>query len=399
VLNQKSNLNFTLGTILSKQQFNSNIFQILDNGNNFELDNSQVDILNDVKFNFSDVYLGMHYRLKSGIFTFSPGFSVHSYTTKNRQFGSEVKDNYLKLLPDFETKIQLKKSEILNFSYRMQNSFTDVNQLAAAAVFNNYNALYQGNRNLENSLAHNLNLNYYSFNMFNYTNVFAFINYSKRIDQVRSRSEFLTIPNPILGEPDIQTTSQVSTSFNSNFADESVTANGRFEKTFGKLKASVRGNFTYSKFNQIVNNEQSVNESFTQSYRTRLSTNFRKAPNVEIGYNLTINEYEQGSGRTKFYTQSPFVNVDAYFLKGFIFKADYSYYNYKNEEKSLNTYSFFDASLSYQKKDSKWEYKIGVTNILNTKSLNQDNSNTLFTSTSEYFIQPRYAMFSIKYDL
>jgi len=281
----------------------------------------------------------------------------------------------------------------------MQNSFTDVNQLAAAAVFNNYNALYQGNRNLENALVHNLNLNYYSFNMFNYTNVFAFINYRKQIDQVRSRSAFLTIPNPIPGEPDIQTTSQVSTSFNSNFADESFTANTRFEKTFGKIKASLRGNFTYSKFNQIVNNEQSINESFTQSYRTRLSTNFRKAPNVEVGYNLIINEYEQGTGRTKFFTQSPFINMDAYFLKGFIFKADYSYNNYKNEQKTLNTYSFFDASLSYQKKDSKWEYKIGVTNILNTKSLNQDNSNTLFTSTSEYFIQPRYAMFSIKYDL
>ena len=70
-----------------------------------------------------------------------------------------------------------------------------------------------------------------------------------------------------------------------------------------------------------------------------------------------------------------------------------------NEEESLNTYSFFDASLSYQKKDSKWEYKVGITNILNTKSLNQDNTNTLYTSTSEYVIQPRYTMFSIKYDL
>lgn len=399
VLNQKSNLNFTLGTILSSQQFNSNIFQILDNGNNFELDNALVDVLNDVKYNFSDFYIGIHYRLKSGIFTFSPGFSFHSYTTKNKQFESEVKDNSFRLLPDFDIKLQLKKSETLNLTYRMQNSFTDVNQLASAAVFSNYNALYQGNRNLENALVHNFNLNYYSFNLFNYTNVFAFINYRKQLDQIRSRSEFLTIPNPIPGEPDIQTTSQVSTSFNSNFADESFTANTRFEKTFGKIKTSLRGNFTYSKFNQIVNNELSINESFMQSYRTRISTNFRKAPNVEIGYNLTINEYEQGSGRTKFYTQSPFINVDAYFLKGFIFKADYSYYNYKNEEKTLNTYSFFDSSLSYQKKDSKWEYKIGITNILNTKSLNQDNSNTLFTSTSEYFIQPRYAMFSIKYDL
>ena len=399
VLNNKSNINFTLGTLLSTQRFNSNIYQILDNGDDFELDNSQVDILNDVKFNFSDVYLGIHYRLKSGIFTFSPGLSIHSYTTKNQQSGTETNDSFTRMLPDFNARLQLKKSETLNFNYRMQTSFTDVNQLAEAVVFNNYNTLFGGNRDLENSLSHNLSLNYFSFNMFNYTNVFAFVNYNKRINQVRSQSQFLTMPNPIPGEPDIQTTNRISTPFNSNFADESVSANGRFERTFGKIKAALGGNFTYSKFNQIVNNERIINESFTQSYRTRFGTNFRNAPNVELGYNLTVNDYEQGDERSKYYTHSPFINVDAYFLKGFIFKADYSYYNYSNETKTLNTYSFLDTSLSYQKKDSKWEYKIGVTNVLNTKSLNQDSTNTLYTSTSEYFIQPRYLIFSVKYDL
>ncbi len=388
VLNQKSNINFTFGTLFSKQEFNSEIYQILDNGNSFELNNAQGDIINDIVYNFSDVYLGFHYRLKAGIFTFTPGFSIHTYATKNRQFGSEVSDNFVRLLPDFNTRIQLKKSENLNFTYRMQTSFTNVNQLAEGLVFNNYNSLFQGNRDLENSLSHNINLSYFSFNMFNYTNVFAFINYNKRIDQIRTQSSFL--PN---------STNRISTPFNSNFADESLSFNGRFERTFRKIKASLGANFSYSKFNQFVNNQQSINESFTQSYRTRLSTNFRKAPNVEIGYNLTVNDYDQGGGSSKFFTHSPFINVDAYILKSFTFKADYSYYNYKNEQETLNNYSFFDASLSYQKKDSKWEYKVGVTNILDTASLNQDNTNSLYTSTSEYFIQPRYAVFSLKYDL
>ena len=399
VLNNKSNINFTFGMLLSSQKFNSEIYQILDNGSKFILDNAQANVENDIKYNFSDAYLGFHYRLKTGIFTITPGFSIHSYTSKNEQLGTETKNNFFRLLPDFNTRVQLKKSENLNFRYNMQTSFTDVNQLAEGSVLNNYNALYQGNRNLEESLSHNLNLSYFSFNMFNYTNVHAFINYNKRIDQIRSQAEFLTIPNPIPGEPDIQTTNRISSPFNSNFADESLSFNGRFERTFGKIKASVGGNFSYSKFNQIVNNENSVNESFTQSYRTRLSTNFRNAPNIEIGYNLTVNEYEQGGGRSKFFTNSPFINFDAYILKSFTFKADYSYFNYKNETETLNNYIFLDASLAYQKKDSKWEYTFGVTNILDTKSLNQDSTNTLYTSTSEYFIQPRYAVFSIKYDL
>ena len=394
VLNQKSNLNFTFGTLFSCQDFNSKIFQILDNGNKYELTGTQEEVVNNVRYNFSDVYLGFHYRVKTGKFTLTPGFSVHSYSTKNQQFDSSFKDDFFRVLPDFNMRIQLKKSENLNLRYSMQTTFTDVNQLAEALVFNNYNSLFQGNRELESSLAHNINLSYFSFNMFNYTNVHGSINYSKRMDQIRNRSEFLTNPS----DPD-SSTNRISTPFNSNFADESVSANARFERTFGKIKGAIGGNFNYSKFNQFVNNEQSVNESFTQSYNTRLSTNFRNAPNFEVGYNLSVNNYDQGSENTKFYTHSPFANFDAYFLKGFTFRADYSYFNYKNETESLNTYSFLDASLEYQKKDSKWEYRVGVTNLLDTKSLNQDNTNTLFTSTTEYFIQPRYVVFSVKYDL
>jgi hypothetical protein len=386
VLNQKSNINFTLGTLLSRQDFNSEIFQILDNGIRYQLENAQTSVENDVKYNFSDVYLGVHYRLKTGKFTITPGFSLHSYTTNNEQSGTEFKDDFFRLLPDLNVRIQLKKSENLNLSYSMQTNFTDVNQLAEGLVFNNYNSLFQGNRTLENALSHNINLSYFSFNMFNYTNVFGFVNYSKRMDEVRTQFN----PSSVF---------QVSSPFNSNFADETVTANGRFERTFGKIKASLGGAFNYSKFNQIVNDERSINESFTQSYRTRVSTNFRKGPNFEVGYNLSINDYEQGVGRNKFYTHSPFANMDVYFLKGFMFKADYSYFNYRNETETINNYSFLDASLAYQKKDSKWEYTIGVTNILDTQSLNQDNSTVGRISTSEYFIQPRYAVFSVKYDL
>ncbi|MCB0376549.1 MAG: hypothetical protein KDD04_11565, partial [Sinomicrobium sp.] len=64
-----------------------------------------------------------------------------------------------------------------------------------------------------------------------------------------------------------------------------------------------------------------------------------------------------------------------------------------------NEYSFLNANLSYQKKDSKWEYSVKVTNLLNTKALNQDSFNELYNTTSQYIVQPRYLMFILKYDL
>jgi len=65
ILNTKSNINFTLGTILSRQDFNSNIFQFLENGSSFSptpiVTDNQGTVLsaeNDTQYNFSDVYLG-----------------------------------------------------------------------------------------------------------------------------------------------------------------------------------------------------------------------------------------------------------------------------------------------------------------------------------------------------
>jgi hypothetical protein len=399
VLNQKSNLNFTVGTTVSTQQFDSEIFQLLDSGSKLTLANPQEAITNDVRYHFSDTFLGLHYKIKSGKFTFTPGITAHAYGVKNTQFDSEFKDTFTRFLPDANILVQFKDSETLNFSYQMQTDFTDVNNLAEGLVFNNFNSIFRGNRTLENALSHNLNLSYFSFNLFNYTNIFGFINYNKRIDPIRNRSQFLVIPSDNVGDPDILSTNTVSAPFNSNFADESITANGRFERTFRKIKASVSGTFSFSRFNQEINGVRNVNESFTQNYSTRVSTNFRDAPNIEVGYNLTINDYKQGQNSNRFITSSPFVNVDAYFLKSFIFTADYSYFNYSNEERTINSYSFLKAELSYRKKDNPWEYSVSGTNLLNTTSLNQDNSNNFLTSTSEYFIQPRYVIFSLKYHL
>ena len=83
ILNKKSDINLTFGTIYSKQEFDSDIFQFLSNSNENIYNptpsiNNGLDF-NDVSYVFNDVYLGLHYRLKSGKFTISPGFTAHSY--------------------------------------------------------------------------------------------------------------------------------------------------------------------------------------------------------------------------------------------------------------------------------------------------------------------------------
>lgn len=399
VINSKSNINIKLGTTLSSQNFNSNIFETL-NGNNSTI--TAPDTMNDVAYTFTDLYVGFNYKFITGIFTFDQGLTLHSYNAKNVQLGTAISDTFSEFLPNASVKLQLKKSETLRLGYRKMVSFTDINKVAEGYVFNNYNRLYSGNRNLESAYSHNVNLNYFSFNMFNYTNVFASVNYNKRI-------------NSTVGSILPIGVNQISTSINSIFPNESLSGSANLQKTIGKFKGSIGGRLSVSKsISSIASLRDTDNDpntplvevrtdresrSFTKSLRTGISSNFRTAPNFDFGYNVTINDYNQGGNISKFTTHSPYLNLDVLFLKNFTFTSRYTYNNYKNETQTLNNYSFLDVNLTYQKKNSKWEYSLEMTNALDTASINRDNTNAIYTSTSSYVIQPRISVFSIKYNL
>jgi len=394
ILNKKSNINLTLGTILSNQKFNSNIFQFLDNGSFFQpiatLTDTEGNVLtnqNDTEYNFSDVYLGFRYRVKTGKFTITPGLSLHSYGNKNTQFGVEYKDNFFRVLPEFETLIQFKKSESLTFSYNMTNAFTDVTSLAEGLVLNSFSNIRYGNPELQNSLSHNFSLRYFSFNLFNYTNVFAFANYSKNIDQIRSETDFDNV---------IRTSSY----FNSNFADESANVFGRVERTFKKIRARLGVNFSYAKQNQIVEGERKVNESFTQRYTPELRTNFREAPNVRLRYAYSVSNNDQGSRTTKFITNAPSIEFDAYLWKSITLRTDYTYTNQDDGEMPSQSFQTWDASIAYRKdKDAKWEFEVKASNILDIDSNISNGSSTISVFNSETFIQPRFVTFRVIYSL
>ena len=389
IINNKSNINLTLGSIVSRQDFNSNIFQFLEDGTFFEPTPTfnSGRATNDTQYDFSDLYLGVHYRFKAGIFTITPGFSVHAYSNKNIQFGEQYSEDFFRILPDFETRIQLKKSESLTFNYNMKNQFTDVTKLAEGIILNSFNNIQYGNPELQNALSHNLSLFYRSFNLFNYTNVFARIAYSKNIDQIRSLTDFENV---------IRT----STYFNSGFADETVTAFGRLQRTFGKIRGSLSVNLNYSKINQFVQGRQSVNEGFTQSYTPSVRTTFKVAPNVTLRYRHTIAQNDQGTSSTTFTTNAPSVEFDAYIKKAFTLRTDFTYNRLSDDVEEINSFQTWNASLSYRKdKDASFEYEIRATNILGIDSKVQNNASNISVFTSETFIQPRFVTFRLVYSL
>ncbi len=383
MITPKSNINITIGNTNSSQNFNSSIFQILDTGGVNNLADTQNN--NTVNYRFNDSFLGLHYKMLSGKFTFTPGFSIHAYDMTNTQLGTAFNQNFFRILPDFLTIYQIKKAETLTYNFGYTNSFTDINKLAEGFVFTNYNSLSKGSRTLENATQQTHSLRYFKYNMFNLENISANLTYSKMIDAIKTESVFNGV-------------NQSSTPYNSDFADESASAFAMYGRSFLKnYKASFTTRLSWSKFNNIQNTTLTVRESFTQTHTITAATNYKNFPNLELGYSLTVNDYNN----TKFYTDKPFVKLDYYFLKSFSFVSEYEFYHYYNGDKTVNNeYDFLSASLIYQKtKESKLEYKIAATNLLNTTSLNDDSFSQFSTRTSQYVVQPRYIIFSLKYNL
>jgi hypothetical protein len=392
VLTPKVNLNFTLANSYVYQSLISSIFQRLDDGTINNLTASENT--NDVGYRFNDSSLGFHIKWLTGKFTFTPGVTLHRFNLTNSQLAINTKQELTRFLPDFQMIYQIKKSESLTYNYALTNNFTNVNNFALGTIFNSYNSLFSGNRDLENSVVQSHTLNYQKFNMFNFENFGGFINYTRTTEAVKTRALF-------------QGVNQIGSPFNSPFGDENLSGNFRYGRSFLKYyKANFSTNVNWSKFYNIqVNpqNPQNVQEevvdtkSFTQNYRIGASTNFKDIPNIELSYSYSVNQYPNDT----FYTDSPSVKLDYFFLKSFSFLSEYEFFHYYNNDKTVDQeYDFLSASLTYQKtKSSHMEYKIAATNILNTTSINDDNFSQFSTRNSQYIVQPRYIIFSLKYNL
>lgn len=395
-INNKSILNVTLGNTNSYQGYNSSIFQLLDNGSLFQLPNSaDFNFDNDVKYSFNDAYLGVHYKFILGKdFTFNPGVNFHQFNIYNDQLNSRVRDNFFRILPDVFAQWQIKKSESLTYNYRMSNFFNDVNALVEGFTLNNFNSLSAGNRFIDNALQQNHNLRYTKYNLFNYTTIFAFLNYNRTTDPVVNRSFFSGI-------------NQISERVNGDFSNESVSGTFSYQRSFKKYyKASASTNITWSKNNQLfVNPTDPTNptsdfsrniENWNQFYRISFGTQFQKLPNLEAAYGISISE----NPNTIFTTHSPSITLDYRIIEGLALTSTYTYNDFRSSDRNINnTFDLLTASINYRKKDSKLEYRISGTNLLNTKSINRDSFNVVSFSSSQYFVQPRYLIFSLKYNL
>ena len=384
VLNKQNNIQTTMGFTQSTQELFSYIEQQLDNGSVLSFD--QPTFNNDAWYQVQDLFGRLNYRFVKGIFTFDSGVTLHKYLIKDQQQALDYDQRLTRLVPNIQMILKFRSSENLRLTYQMTNEFTDISNIARGYVLQSYNSFFSGNRDIKNAVFHNYSLNYFNYNMFRFTTIIANLNYSKRLEAIK-------------GDVQLRGINQVRSVQNSPFADEVYSAFGRFQKRFRKWKMDSSIRMSYSELFNQINQQANRSTSLTQNYQASISTNFKQAPNLELGYNFTNNQYDNGGLKTQFFTERPFARLDAVIKKEWIASAEYSSYRYRTPEHILNDYAFLEASVTYRPEDSPWEYMVEATNLTNNAAINTDSFNALYNTTVLYNVLPRYFLITLKYNI
>lgn len=383
VLNRNNHLYTTFKNSSLKEHYTTYDYQKLTNNtiNNF---NSN-DFGNDLSFKLNDVNIGLQHKFKIGIATFKYGVAAHNYNWKLNQ-NTTVKKTKTVWLPNFLGKIDFKKSEHLNFKYNLISTFTDAPNYANQFQLTRYNTIKRGNENLENELYHSARLWYTKFSLFKGLALSAGVNYIDKINTIQNQLQIDGINQ--FSMPFLTSNPNTTWGFNSNI-----------RKSFGKITLKLKGNLSFSEYEQSINNVTKNNYSDTKRLGVELSTNFKKAPNIEIGFNKIYSNFSSINTSSNFSNENPYINLEYDFLKGFILMADYSKEIYLDNNNNKNRNEMANASLFYQKEDSAWGFKISGTNILNAKFNNRNSFSNFVISDNKTFIQPRIWLFTITYKI
>ena len=298
------------------------------------------DALLKINFRFFDPYAGLEFKMKKGDLIIKPGLTAHFYRWQVSQFSKEIVHSYKNtLLPALMLKYEINASEKLNFNYNLKSGFSDASSYASRLRLVGFNRLFRGNETLENTLSHALSLRYSKFNMYHGIFVNGSINYTRKVNSIRSTNI-------------IEGIDQISSLFYTSIPEDSYFGNASIAKQTRKLKFQ---DFSIFESNNFSNR-------FTQ---------------VE-----------------------PFAILDYDFLNDFILKADYSYHYYQNKgNNKSNRFALGNASLFYNKEDRPWSFEIDVKNAFDVRYKNSNSLSEYLITDQRTYIQPRTVLFKISYKL
>lgn len=376
ILNNVNHLYFNIGNNYEQNTFVNNLFQ----GNN-----QFNDFKNNLNHNQFTLFTSILYKKLVGDVILTAELKYQNYYRTTTDVGISNSYNSNLLLPKIEMDWDITSKKKLTFKYSLTNTFPNTRQLIYNRVLNNYNNIFLGNSNLEETFYHFISLRYRNYKTYGWS-FYPSIYYKIRNNQIQSIFSSSSIFNVIaptnIGTP-----------------NNSLTTNFKIAYNYKYWRAILLGEYRNANYTSIFNDTEikSIDNSFLT--KVTFKTVYEDKPNIDFSYSQTYND----NSNALFSTISNLSNLDVvadYEIGNWTFKTEYLYNFYKNNAtNNKNSFNEINASIFYQKENSAWKFEIIGNNIdNNTSKINSNLSSFLFYETRRY-VFPRTFVFKVIYKL
>lgn len=357
--------------------------QLLTNGtiNDFALNGFG----NNVKYQLNDAYVGVEYKFRIGKWTNKPGLYMHWYHLTTEQASQNQSLAKTLLQPQWNSDYEFNKSETLNFTYRLENSFPQASQLADQFTLQNYNLVYKGNALLQNERFHNANLRYTKTNLYRGVTWNAMASWNKKVKTIRNEIQLDGI-------------NQFNTPILSDNPETNYNVSGAFTKKIYRFSLRFNTNLSWFNYFQTINTIETSNNRNNQRMGVVLKTAYKKWPGFSVGYNKGFSQFS-GITRSNFQTDAITSNFDINIAKFWTFKFNYENLKNTNNNNQSNFYDIANTSLRYQKKNSPFGFEVVVNNLFDNKVKNDYSFSDYLISEQTTFVLPRVFLLSVSYKL
>jgi hypothetical protein len=383
IVDNFNHLYTNIGNNFGTSRFDTSEKQLLTNGtvNDF----TSAGFGNNVKYQLNDAYVGLEYKFRIGKWTNKPGLYLHWYHLITEQKTGENSLSKTLFQPQWNSDYEFNKSESLSFTYKLENGFPEVSQLANQFTLQNYNLVYKGNALLQNEKFHSASLRYSKMNMYRGVTWNGIANYSRKLKAFRN-------------EIKIDGINQFSTPILSNNPETTYSINGSFTKRIYRFSLKLNTRLSWFNYSQTLNAVTTTNDRTSQNIGVLFKTAYKKWPDFSVGYNKG---YSQFSGITKSNFETDAFNSDfeATFFKFWTFKFEYENLKNTNTNNQSNFYDIMNTSIRYQKKNSPFGFELSVNNLLDNKLKNDYSFSDYLISERKTYVLPRVFMFSVSYKL
>ena len=141
---------------------------------------------NDFKNEYNYAGGSLNFRSNQKMFNYTIGGSLQEakLNSTNNSNGNIIKQSFTDVLPNASIQYKFNSSSNLNLNYSTSTTQPSTTQLQPVVDVSDPLNTYTGNPNLKRSYSQSVSLNYFSANMFNQQNFFAFISASKTANAI-----------------------------------------------------------------------------------------------------------------------------------------------------------------------------------------------------------------------